>query len=95
MNPPILLMSYLVALLTFTLRSSGLIVGNVTFVIHRIFFFCRVTLKKTFAQDSRHFISPHPPLFALVRFRAPPSPKGTVVLARTYPLPLNFYTCEI
>ena len=93
MNLPILLMSYLVALLTFTLRSSGLIVGNVTFVILR-FFFCRVTLKKR-SLKILDFLSPPPPLFVFVRFRAPPPPKGTFVLARTHPLLRNFYTCEI
>ena len=54
--------------------------------------------KSTFAQDSRVLTLPSP-LFALVRFGVlPPHPsprQGTFVLARTYPLPLNFYTCEI
>ena len=54
--------------------------------------------KSTFAQDSR-VLTPPSPLFALVRLGVlPPHPsprQGTFVLARTYPLPLNFYTCEI
>ena len=35
------------------------------------------------------------PLLALIRFKAPPPspPLGTFILARTHPLPLNFYTC--
>ena len=35
------------------------------------------------------------PLFAFVCFQPPPPPKGAFVLARTHPLLLNFYTCEI
>ena len=59
---------------------------------------CKGTFKNTFAQNSR-ILTPPPSLFALVRFRAPlplpPPPQGTFVLARTHPLPLNFYTCKI
>ena len=54
--------------------------------------------KSTFSQDSRVLTPPPPCLFALARFRAtlPPSIlQGTFVLARTHPLPLNFYTCEV
>ena len=46
--------------------------------------------KSIFGQDS-----PPPTLFALVRFRAPSPLKGTFVVVRTHPLPLNFYTSEI
>ena len=35
------------------------------------------------------------PFFAIASFQAPPTPEGTSVLARTHPLLLNFYTCEI
>ena len=42
------------------------------------------------------FWPPPFPLFTLVHFGAtPPLPQGTFVLARTDPLPLNFYTYEI
>ena len=56
--------------------------------------------KSTFAQDARIW-TPPPPLFDLVRFRAPtlPSlphhPQSTFILVRTPPLLLNFYSCEI
>ena len=51
------------------------------------------------AQDSR-FLTPAPPLlFVLVCFQAtlpsPFQPQGTFVLARTHPLSLYFYTCEV
>ena len=53
---------------------------------------------KMFAQDYR-VLTPLPPLIALVRFRKPPPPsphlQSMFVLARTPPLPLNFYICEI
>ena len=53
---------------------------------------------KMFAQDYR-VLTPLPPLIALVRFRKPPPPSPPLHsmfdLARTPPLPLNFYICEI
>ena len=53
-----------------------------------------------FAQDSQ-VLSPLPPcspLFIFEHPQTPPdplTPQGTFILARTHPLPLNFYTCEI
>ena len=54
------------------------------------------TLKKYVRLRLPRFDHPSP-LFALVRLLgAPPPPhQGTFVLARTPPLPLNFYTLEI
>ena len=55
------------------------------------------TFKKYVRSRFPSFDAP-PPLFVLVCFRAPPPTitptQGTFVLARTRPLPLNFYTCE-
>ena len=60
---------------------------------------CQETLKKyVCSRFPSFFYLPPPPLFTLVRFRAPspPSPPpDSFVLARTYPLHLNFYTSEI
>ena len=53
------------------------------------------TLKKYVRLRLPRFDHPSP-LFALVRLLgAPPPHQGTFVLARTPPLPLNFYTLEI
>ena len=38
---------------------------------------------------------PPTPFFALIRSQGPRLPQGTLGLARTHPLALNFYTCEI
>ena len=54
--------------------------------------------KKYIRSRFPSFDSPSTPLFSLVRFRAPLpplQPQGTFVLARTHPLSLNFYTCEV
>ena len=57
--------------------------------------FISVHSKSTFAQDFRVLIPP-PPLFALVRFRAPPPPPKVRSFWVELFLPsLNFYTCEI
>ena len=57
--------------------------------------------KKYIRSRFPSFDWPSTPLFSLVRFRAPLpplpplQPQGTFVLARTHPLSLNFYTCEV
>ena len=59
--------------------------------------------KKYIGSRILSFDSPSTPLFSLVRFQAPPPtllppplhPQGTFVLARTHPLSLNFYPCEV
>ena len=55
--------------------------------------------KIMFAQDFR-VLSPPPPApiplcSSLFVFEHPSRPKGTIALARTHPVLLNFYTCEI
>ena len=55
--------------------------------------------KSTLAQDYRVLTPAPPSLFVLVCFQAtlpsPLQPQGTLVLARTHPLSLYFYTCEV
>ena len=54
--------------------------------------------KRTFTQDSQVLTSP-PSLVCPCPFLSqpppPPPPQGKFVLARTPPLPLSFYTCEL
>ena len=38
---------------------------------------------------------PPPPCSPLLVFEHSPAPQSMFVLARTHPVPLNFYTCEL
>ena len=61
------------------------------FTFYKSFFFFR----KTWLFKGVFIIKPPSPLVRLWSFSRPPPPQGTFVLARTNPIPLNFYACEI
>ena len=67
-------------------------------LIHHLLIIFNGIFKKYVRSRFLRFDPPPPrltPLFVFEPSPPPPHPQGTFVLARTPPLSLNFYTCEI
>ena len=66
-------------------------------IVPQIFEMTKGSFKMYVRSRFLNFDAPTPPLFVLVCFQAypPPPPQGTFVVARTHPLPHNFYMYEI